>query len=163
MLSRKLAVRLLFAAFTLAVLFGLGAVIGLRGVPATVNEAAACNPCDCENDRRINCQGVEFYAVYVRTYNDPTITCALEMYRIDPQGVGLGRPVMRVSNVTLDRFPAGPTNQLIRQNQSLAIYRLTSGELQINAGPDAQGKVFTIRFEGCTANNRVEQSFIIGQ
>ncbi|MCS7071616.1 MAG: hypothetical protein NZM00_08930, partial [Anaerolinea sp.] len=112
MLSRKLLMRIVLASFVLALLFGIGAAIGLRA-PGAVEQAVACNPCECENDRRLNCQGIEFYAVYVRTYNDPNITCAFEMYRIDPNG-GLGRPVMRVNNITLGRFPASNVNQLIR-------------------------------------------------
>lgn len=158
MLSRRWMFRIVLASLTLAVLFGLGAVIGLRGA-ATVQPAVACNPCECENDRRLNCQGVEFFAVYVRTYNDATVTCALEMYRIINQDGGLGRPVMRVSNVTLARFPAGASNQLIRQNQGIALYRLSSGELQVNAGPDAQGKIYTLRFDGCPATTRTEVSY----
>jgi hypothetical protein len=161
MLSRKLLMRIVLASFVLALLFGIGAAIGLRA-PGAVEQAVACNPCDCENDRRLNCQGIEFYAVYVRTYNDPNITCAFEMYRIDANG-GLGRPVMRVNNVTLGRFPASNVNQLIRQNQGIAIYRLTSGELQINAGPDAEGKIYTLRIDGCPPTTRVEGSYIQGR
>jgi len=162
MLSRRLLTRIVLASFVLALLFGIGAAIGLRA-PGAVEEAVACNPCDCENDRRLNCQGVEFYAVYQRTYNDPTITCAFEMYRIDPRDGGLGRPIMRVNNVTLARFPASNVNQLIRQNEGLAIYRLTSGEIQINAGPDAEGKIYWIRLDGCPASTRVEGSYVQGR
>lgn len=159
MLSKALLMRLFAVAIALAVLFGLGAVLGLPLTPLTVNEAAACNPCDCPNDNRDNCQGVEFYAAYIRT--TATNYCYIEVYRVYPEG---GRLVLRVNEDTLARYPALPDrNTLIRQNQGIALYRLYTNELQINAGPDQNGKVYTMIFDGCPASTITEGSYVIGQ
>jgi hypothetical protein len=144
--------RALTVAFVLAVLFGAGHAAGLK-LAGTVAPAAACNPCDCPEDNRDNCQGVEFYAVYVRT--SPAGVCFIEAYRVD--GPNTGRPVLRVNQATLDRFPAQPgLNTLIRQNQGIALYRLGTGELQVNAGPDGNGKIYTLLFDGCPATRFTE-------
>lgn len=150
--------RLILVGAMLAVLFGVGAGFGIRSAD-TVRPAAACNPCDCENDNRDNCQGVEFYATYVRT--TPTGFCYIDVYRID--SATTGRPVLRVSQDTLARFPANPAaNFLIRQNQGIALYRLATGELQLNAGPDANGKVFTLLFDGCPYTRIDESTYQTG-
>ncbi|MDL1899258.1 hypothetical protein FBR02_00630 [Anaerolineae bacterium CFX9] len=162
MLLRLFTTRILPFMVVLALLLGFGAVIGVNS-SATVSTAEACNPCECENDRRLNCQGVEFYAVYTRSFDDPNITCSLEAWRIGADGAG--RLVLRVNNLTLERFPATDRNTLIRQNDGVALYRLSSGELQINAGPDAIGKIYTLRFDGggCSGGGVTEGSYISGQ
>lgn len=162
MLLRLLTTRVIPLMVVLTLLLGFGAVIGLNS-SATVSTAEACNPCECENDRRLNCQGVEYYAVYTRSYDDSSITCAIEAWRIGADGTG--RPVLRVNNLTLERFPATASNTLIRQNDGVALYRLSTGELQVNAGPDGPGKIYTLRFDGggCSGGEVVEGSYVSGQ
>lgn len=40
-------------------------------------------------------------------------------------------------------------NTLIAETENIRLYRLTSGELQLNAGPDAEGKVYVLTWNGC--------------
>ncbi|MBE2268084.1 MAG: hypothetical protein IAE80_07605 [Anaerolinea sp.] len=131
-------------------------------VPAKSTSAAplACNPCDCENDNRENCQGIDYYAMYARGVNN---VCTLDFYRFD--GAGQGYRVMRVRETELDDLPDYPNqNVLLRRNEGIALYQLSSGEFQVNAGPDASGKIYVLIFNlACPAEVLHEQSILPGQ
>jgi hypothetical protein len=74
---------------------------------------------------------------------------------------GDGERVWRVTQRTLDRFPEMPEeNTLIIQSEAVALYRLTTGEFQVNAGPAAENKMFVVRWNGCPAENVVEESWV---
>ena len=54
----------LYRLIPLGLMFGL--LLGLQGLlvpslPQSVPPADACNPCDCPDDGRVNCQGIEQY------------------------------------------------------------------------------------------------------
>ncbi len=122
--------------------------------------AQACNPCECENDRRHNCMGGHFYAFY--TKGTPT-GCLLEVYSIEPNGKG--RRHIRLTERDLARFPAKEQNYLIAasRDKRFALYRLSSGELQVNAGPDAENKVYVTIIRGCPATEVREEVFVSGK
>lgn len=148
--------RLLMIAAPLVLIIALHFVVS-QSIPGAVERAAACNPCDCPQDQRINCQGVEFYAVYTRVTTSGA--CFMEAWRMNPGGQPFR--VWRVSSRTLARVPEFPeTNTLIRREQGVALYRLTSGEYQVNAGPDGEGKIYVARFTNCPAENVIESSFL---
>lgn len=121
--------------------------------------AQACNPCECENDRRHNCMGGHFYAFY--TKGTPT-GCLLEVYSIEPNGTG--RRQLRLTERDLARFPTKAQNYLIAasRDQRFALYRLSSGELQVNAGPDRENKVYVTIIRGCPATEVREEVFVKG-
>jgi hypothetical protein len=115
----------------------------------------ACNPCNCKEDLRDNCQGIEFYGVYTRVIGGQ---CVIDAYRMSDSGPG--RRVFRVTERELARLPEFPeSNLLVRENDAVALYKLTTGEYQINAGPDLNNKVYVIIFTGCPSNSRQESSF----
>jgi hypothetical protein len=148
--------RLLMIAAPLALIAALHFVVS-QSIPGTVERAAACNPCECPQDQRINCQGVEFYAVYTRVTTSGA--CFMEAWRMNPGGQPFR--VWRVSSRTLASVPRFPeVNTLIRQEQGIALYRLTSGEYQVNAGPDGEGKIYVARFTNCPAENVQESSYL---
>jgi hypothetical protein len=120
----------------------------------------ACNPCQCPEDRRMNCQGIQYYGVY--TYNRGGV-CYLDAYRMKDDG-SPGRRVWRVTSRDLTRVPELPErNTLITEGDGIALYRLTSGELQVNAGPAGDGKVYVMVFNGCgDAAERRESTFVPG-
>lgn len=120
----------------------------------------ACNPCECENDRRHNCMGGQFYAVY--TKGTPT-GCLLEIYSIEPNGSG--RRQLRLTERDLARFPAKAQNYLIAtgRDKRFALYRLASGELQVNAGPDPENKVYVTIIRDCPASEVREEVFVTGR
>lgn len=158
--KRFLVFRLLPAAGLLAVLFGLQVAFGLSPAPA-VETAKACNPCECENDRRLNCLGNEFYAVYAR---ESRTTCTIDVYLISNQGRGTGRPAFRITAAERAGLPEKPEeNLLVDEYYEVALYKLTTGEYQVNAGPDQNGKVYVVRFTGCPAENINEETFIPAQ
>ncbi len=45
----------------------------------------------------------------------------------------------------------------------ISLYKLSTGEFQINVGPDQENKVYTINFTGCPAEDVTEGTFIAGQ
>jgi hypothetical protein len=109
---------------------------------APADSPAYCNPCECENDNRENCQGIEFYAVYAREVRR---VCTYDFYLFNGQGQGVR--VMRVNENDIEDLPEFPeTNTLIDEVPGVAMYKLTSGEYQINAGPDPNGKFYYLIF-----------------
>lgn len=154
-MRRKTIVQLFLAALTIVILFG-GLNLPIVSQANTVDEAAACNPCDCPHDFRINCQGIQFYAVYARPrldqINDPNYVCEIEVWRLGKNDEGLF--AFKIDRFELEDLSEAPEeNTLIARRYDISFYHLTSGEFQINAGPDNEGKVFTIIFEGCPAQN----------
>jgi hypothetical protein len=57
-------------------------------------------------------------------------------------------PVIRLSaDDAADYEDAPETNTLVEQAGTVALYKLTSGEWQVNSGPDAEGKVQVVVFD----------------
>jgi hypothetical protein len=130
-------------------------------IAVPTEEAQACNPCDCPEDRRINCQGIQFYAIYTYERNG---VCTIDAYRMKDDG-SPGRRAWRITQRDLDRLPETPEeNTLIVQDDAIFFYKLTSGEYQVNAGPAEDGKIYVLIWEnGCAGENRRESSFIPGE
>jgi hypothetical protein len=127
----------------------------LAPADASKDEPAACNPCDCPEDNRENCQGIEFYAFYAREINRQ---CTFDFYRFN--GDGQGRRVMRIRERTLENLATPEVNTLIRESEGISLYHLTSGEFQVSAGPDLNGKVYYVVFNlGCPADVNTEGSW----
>lgn len=137
----------------------VGFILFVPAVPIqSMSEVLACNPCDCPQDDRMNCQGIEFYGLYYRY--DRNGDCYFETYLIVPEREQ-GRFAFRVTAAELAKLPASvEENTLIKQRFGIAMYQLTSGEFQVNAGPNAEGKVYVIKFRGCPAYDIVEESFV---
>lgn len=137
---------------------------GLQGIfspAAQVDTAYACNPCDCPHDARINCQGVQFYAVYTRD-TDGDKVCNIDVYRLN-EGTETGLFAFSVNANQLASLPEQVAqNTLIAHAYDIALFKLTTGELQVSAGPDPEGKVYTVVFQGCPAEGVRENSFIGG-
>lgn len=113
------------------------------------NETNACLPCVCPGPNpTINCYGP--MAVYTVTRDNGT--CAIVIFAVDENGNGtrvISQSAQRLSLVP-DR---PPFNVLLAKNDihKIYLYKLTSGEYQVNAGPDREAKVFQIRWRGCPA------------
>lgn len=131
----------------------------MAGTVSTAEAAPmACNPCVCETDRRVNCLGHEFFAIYTRV--DPvTEACSIDAWRI--HGNGEQVRVWRLTARQLARIEDEPEeNTLIIEGEGIALYRLTSGEFLVNAGPAAENKVFTVIFENCPAEDVREETWV---
>jgi hypothetical protein len=117
---------------------------------APSGESYACIPCACPVDNPpINCYGP--YSVYTVTRSDNT--CAIVVFALDENSNGIR--VISQSARRLALVPANPPqNVLLAKNDTYKIYlyKLTSGEYQVNVGPDRESKVFQIRWTGCPAN-----------
>ncbi len=154
-------IRRLFAGLlpiiTMLILF-VGGIFAVGALPNTT--AKACNPCDCPDDRRINCQGIQFYGIY--TYERGGV-CYIDAYRMQANG-SPGRRAWRLTSTELARLPENPVqNTLIKSADAIFLYQLTTGELQVNAGPAEDGKIYVTIWRGCPAGERTEQSFVPGE
>ena len=73
------------------------------------------------------------------------------------------RKALYVTAATLAKLPDNPeTNTLIKSYYEFSLYKLTTGEYQLNVGPDFEKKVHVIIWTGCPAQNPYESSFIQG-
>lgn len=109
-------------------------------------------------DDRLNWRaGDNDAAVYVRS--DDAGNPAIHIYCIEDDSKGqLG---LIVTEDALAGIDASPTvNELVAESSTCAVsfYVLTSGEYQINIGPDSEGKSTILIFEGLTAGNLYTQS-----
>ena len=129
----------------------------LTAVPQQV--AFACRPCVCPTNTSVNCQGD--YALYTKKQKNGT--CDIEVLGIDPK-TAKPRKALYVTAKTLAKLPANPEkNTLISSYYEFSLYKLTSGEYQLNVGPDAEKKVKVIIWTGCPAENPKESEFIQGK
>jgi hypothetical protein len=92
-------------------------------------------------DDRINRQAYAYASVYCDAAND-----RVGIYGIQSDGSGV--PAIFVPYAEL---PPTPTDShvLIGQHQDIRFYRLTTGEYQVNTGPDAEGKEYVVVWDGC--------------
>lgn len=135
----------------------LGSVTFLTLLIAAIpsQKANACLPCNCKTNRSLNCYGD--YAVYTKT--DKNGECYIQVLGVDRKGKP--RAAITATAKELADLPDVPEqNTLIDQYYEFALYKLTTGEYQLNVGPDAEGKVFVIDFTGCPADNVYESTFV---
>ncbi len=122
-------------------------------VPSGV--ANACLPCDCEENTALNCYG----GFHLNTIVNSRGQCAIEVLGFNGDG---GYLAIYASSRELARVPELPEeNTLIEQYYEFSLYRLTTGEYQLNVGPDAEGKVYVVNWYGCPADNVRESTFTV--
>jgi len=129
----------------------------LTALPQEV--AFACRPCVCPTNTSVNCQGD--YALYTKVQKNGT--CNIEVLGIDRK-TAKPRKALYVTAKTLAKLPDNPeTNTLIATYYEFNLYKLTTGEYQLNVGPDEEKKVKVIIWRGCPAENPQESEFVQGQ
>jgi hypothetical protein len=129
----------------------------LTALPQQV--AYACLPCACHKNTSVNCYGD--YALYTKKHKSGK--CDIEVLGIDPK-TAQPRAALLVKDSTLAKLPDKPeTNTLIASYYEFALYKLTTGEYQLNVGPDFEKKVHVIIWTGCPATHPYESSFIQGE
>lgn len=133
-----------------------GVIVALVTLFLPTDKAQACLPCDCAQNSALNCYG----GFHVNTIVNPkTETCAIEVLGID--GSGRGYKAIYVSARELAKLPEFPEeNTLIEQYYEYALYKLTSGEYQVNVGPLEEKKVYVVIFNGCPATEVKESTYI---
>ncbi|MBC7812702.1 MAG: hypothetical protein H7175_16220 [Burkholderiales bacterium] len=101
-------------------------------------------------DDRINRQAYAYAAIYC----DADLQ-GVNIYGINSTGAGSinnGRGFKAIF-VPYAELPATPSaedgNLLIEQFENISFYRLTSGEYQVNVGPDFEGKQYVLVWDGC--------------
>ncbi|MDX1992164.1 MAG: hypothetical protein SF029_07235 [bacterium] len=120
------------------------------------NDVQACQPCSCEVGTTVNCYGN--YALFTPSTRNGS--CRIDIYRL--QDNVRGRRIISVTQAEQDDLPEFPEeNTLIEEVGDVALYKLTSGEYQINNGPDEEGKVHVIIWRGCPAEDVRESTFTV--
>jgi hypothetical protein len=96
--------------------------------------------CNTVQDNRVNQDNASPVAIYC-------VTDGISFWTIDL--ISRGTPSFLVTWPVLDAFPAGAENTLILEQGGFRLYRLTSGELQVNGPPDWEGKEYVFTWAGC--------------
>ena len=92
-------------------------------------------------DGRIKPDAAAPVAVYCHDYG-------IDVYRINPDSTG--SLVFTATNAEIDAVgKSPPENTLIDYYGNIRLYRLTTGEFQVNAGPDSEGKEYVLIWDGC--------------
>ena len=125
-------------------------------------KANACLPCNCTDHRSVNCFGP--YALYTPTEKDET--CSIDIWSVE--GDGQGKRAIKLTAADLAKLPAEDEIEHYitvksAKNDFITLYKLSSGQYQINVGPDSEGKVYVINFTGCPASDVTESTFVVGQ
>lgn len=112
-----------------------------EGLPTVTPPAYYFDP----GDDRINRQAYANVAVYCDAANS-----RVAIYGIDQAGNGY--PALFINEADL---PPTPTEEqghlLVAESGNIRLYRMTTGELQVRNGPDAEGKEYAFVWDGCPA------------
>jgi len=135
-------------------------VIAYSVLPSST--AFACLPCNCTDHRSVNCFGP--YALYTPTEKDET--CSIDIWSVEADGQG--KRALKFTAADLAKLPDEEEieNYITvksTKNDFITLYKLSTGQYQINVGPDKEGKVYTIDFAGCPASDVTESTFLVGQ
>jgi hypothetical protein len=71
-----------------------------------------------------------------------------EVYAID--AAGQGTLAFAVTQEQIDAVGSPETNTVIAHGLDITLYRLGSGEFEVVSAPDAEGKIYHVRFATCT-------------
>lgn len=142
----------------LVALMGGLIVMGLTVLPT--GTAHACLPCDCPDNTSINCWGP--YQLY--TDDDAEGNCEIAIWVVDAVQ---GREALQLTAEELAELPAAETIDryvLVEDalNGYVSLYKLQSGQFQVNVGPDGEGKVYTTNWTGCPAQDPHEDNYRVG-
>ncbi|MEQ8674018.1 MAG: hypothetical protein RLP44_24745 [Aggregatilineales bacterium] len=121
--------------------------------PSTINSACERLPyIDTQNIEPIN-YNVNEIAAYNAT--DDNGEPALHIYDINTEGDGtLALEITQdIIAPYIDNPPAENTALMTSDNGKVTLYMLDTGELQINSGPDAEGKIHVLIFDAIPPTN----------
>jgi len=119
----------------------------MTGQPVTINQEVDVynEACDGIRDERVNSgpnERAAEAAIYCKGYG-------VDIYDIGWSGEG--ELVLRATWAEIDAVPNPPaTNTLIDGVPGFALYRLTTGELQLNGPANWEGKPYVFIWDGCS-------------
>jgi hypothetical protein len=121
---------------------GVGVVI--QSIAGTVNITLDCGAntrCSFTDGRLNNCDAGQTAAVYCLADGSVKI---LAIYK------SKGYDALLVTPAEIAKVPAKPAvNTAIKTGNGATLYRLTSGELQVNRAEDVTGKLYSFIFKDC--------------
>lgn len=133
--------------------------LGLYNIPASGGTGASAgeNPAGCR-DGRLNYMHCDKIALYPEQ-NDDGID--LSVWVVEPDGIG--KWALRVPGAALKQGTNTDTLLDESADGKVRVFRLAGGGVQVNYGPDADGKVFIFRFENWPANSYPDVSTYIAE
>lgn len=101
--------------------------------------------------QRINRVASIPYVIYVPTAERAAVENIqfIDIWQLDENGVG--QPLLLVSAAQLAALPSLPAENLLivtSPDGLVSVYKLTTGEYQVNIGPLGEGKMYTYIFDG---------------
>lgn len=82
----------------------------------------------------------------------------IEVYRVADDGAG--QLAIHIEDRELDAVPALPAeNTVVASDGDLLLSRLSTGEYQVNAGPDATGAMYVFIWDACPPVHAYDKSF----
>lgn len=130
-------------------------LFNLQSVPATnFDWSITCNPAaegagsktgfepQCA-DGRLNYNHCDKIAIYPIPDGE---SYGMHIYVVEPDGIGKLALVISARDLAL--LPKQPSHIGTSADGKVIVYRLASGEYQVNYGPDAEGKMFAFTFDG---------------
>lgn len=141
-------------------------VSGIGAYEITVTESEVIeDPEVLAGLQRINSKGSIPYIIYVPTAQRVAEEHAqfIDVWQVDQHGVG--QPLLYVSNETLLALPDFPAENLLIATSAdglVNVYKLTTGEYQVNIGPLDEGKVYTYIFDGIPPTHVSTSTWIAG-
>lgn len=146
--------RIVVVVSLVAMLFG----VALVAIPTET--AYACLPCDCPDNTSVNCWGP--YQLY--TDPDDDGQCFIDVWLIE-NGQGVDSLTVTAEDIADLPEPEDIDGYILvddAHNGYISLYKLQTGEFQLNVGPDAESKVHVITWTGCPADDVHESTFIAG-
>lgn len=82
----------------------------------------------------------------------------IDIYTVS--GDGAGQLAIHIEDRELDAFPALPAeNTIVASNGSVLLSRISTGEYQVNAGPDSAGTMYVFIWDACPPVHSYNKSF----
>lgn len=135
--------------FSAVVPYDFTGIVTLSGNFSLLGVSTTCTPPAPAPALNVTVGTTEFSVFVVPVGTDTQ----LHIYDIDSNGNGTF--LFAISDEDLAPFIGNPpsTNTLIASAGPASLYALTTGEFQINYGPDAEGKTYVVVFDGIPATN----------
>ncbi|MEQ8673691.1 MAG: hypothetical protein RLP44_11930 [Aggregatilineales bacterium] len=129
--------------------FDFTGLVTLSGNFTLLGVSTTCSPPAPAASLNVSVGATEFSMFVVPVGGDTQV----HVYDIDSNGNGSF--LFAISDEDLAPFIASPpsVNTLIQSVGPASLYALTSGEFQLNYGPDAEGKTYVVIFNGIPATN----------
>lgn len=119
-----------------------------RALPADQRQIAAIKEVRPPDDR-VNWHMGDLFAVIYPAWDDAG-NPALHIYDVNERSRGVFMFALTETDLAPYLETPPEQNRLVKEGEGIAVYVLTTGEIQFNIGPDAEGKMVVVIVDGLT-------------